>query len=364
MILPKIRSHLLLVPLDDAVTIGSTPTTSIEIEDEDHSIYRILCLSDGTRKIADITREMKRDFPEITIEYVSSIIEQISEVPYIMEEGTGEKENSDVIRESRNLNFLSNFDKDGSKAHIYLDRIVNSNIMVIGMGGAGTNFVLNMASWGVRKIVGVDFDSVQQSNLNRQILFSEEDIGKKKVFAAQSSLKKINSCVNFIPLDKKIAQSSTIVQMINQFDINFVFCAADTPTIKIREWINEACQLTSVPWAFTAMSEYVTQFQMIVPHETACWECFERSTLDNKQLAEKFQALLTDKYNAENDCILANSSLASAYLTFDVIKLLAKLPDTPIMSKGNLVKINHFTNEITSIPMKRHIACQYCEFDL
>jgi molybdopterin-synthase adenylyltransferase len=358
---PRIRKHLVVIPLKKSISIGSSNNTGIEIEDEDGLIRNIISYCDGRNDVRTITHLVRRKYTDVTIEEVEEIIKQISMVPYIMEDASNDKKiDGNSERHSRNLNFLSNFDPVGGEKFNYLNRIINSTVLVIGLGGAGTNMIYNLASFGVKNIIGVDFDTVEMSNLNRQILYKEKDIGFKKVVAAQKNINEFNSEINFIGIDKKIESSNDIIQLIDLHNCDFVFCAADKPSIWIHKWCNDACQYKKIPWSYTGMAEYVTRFQTIIPEHTSCFECYERSVNDYEEAREKFSQILTRNYGAENDCILANSSLAASILTFDIIKILAKINHSSILSVNKIVKIDHFTNEIKHENINRHFRCTFC----
>ena len=86
-------------------------------------------------------------------------------------------------------------------------RIFSANVLVIGLGGLGCPLLTYIASSGVGKIGIVDFDKVEISNLNRQTLFNQNDIGKFKVDLAKKWTNKINRKINLITFKKKITYS-------------------------------------------------------------------------------------------------------------------------------------------------------------
>ncbi len=352
----KVRNHIPIIPINKKVQLGGTTNSSVTIEDEDGLVYKLLQLCDGKNDEKDIFDKLQEDYPYIELNGVKSILNQLSKLPYLFELNMNPIQDE---RQSRNLNFLSNFDIYGNEKEDFLKRIVNSNIMIIGLGGAGTNFLYNMMSWGVKKIVGIDFDKVEISNLNRQIFFEEKHVGEYKVDVIKKNINKFNSSINFIPINKKITNKEEIKQLINQNEIDYVLCSADSPQFWILKWCNEACIDTHTTWSYTGMSEYITRFQTIIPGETSCYECWEREINTDEESKEKYDILLNNEHRAENDCILANSSLAASLLSFDVIKILGELPKTNIMSINNKVNFDHFTNELYYESINKSDYC-YC----
>ena len=82
-------------------------------------------------------------------------------------------------------------------------KIFNGNVLIIGIGGLGCPLLTYLAASGVGKIGLVDFDKVELSNLNRQTLFNQNDVGKFKIYQAKKAIKKINKNIKIILFKKK-----------------------------------------------------------------------------------------------------------------------------------------------------------------
>ncbi len=95
------------------------------------------------------------------------------------------------------------------------DKLKNASVLIAGVGGLGGFSSMYLALAGVGNIVIVDKDVVEESNLNRQILYREGDIGKKKVMVARKRLKDLNPDVKIIAIDKSIDEKLEVVQKID-----------------------------------------------------------------------------------------------------------------------------------------------------
>jgi molybdopterin-synthase adenylyltransferase len=115
-------------------------------------------------------------------------------------------------------------------------RILSSNVLVVGIGGLGCPLISYLAASGVGKIGIVDFDKVEFSNLNRQNLFEEGDLGKFKVVQAKKKIKKLNKQISVITFKEKIT-SKNIKKIFKGFDI---ICDG-TDNFKTRYLINDYC---------------------------------------------------------------------------------------------------------------------------
>ena len=83
------------------------------------------------------------------------------------------------------------------------NKILNSKVLIIGMGGLGCPLLIYLTAAGVGTIGIVDHDKVEISNLSRQILFTHKDIGKFKVYRAKANVSKINTKIKIKPFKKK-----------------------------------------------------------------------------------------------------------------------------------------------------------------
>ena len=140
-------------------------------------------------------------------------------------------------------------------------KISNTNVMVGGCGALGTFTALQLTFLGVRKIVLVDMDKVEESNLNRQ-MFYEDEIGKMKADALVSKLKKINSKVKIEVYNSPIERLEK--ECFN--NIQFVFDCLDN--IETREYLEEFCWKNKIVFIHSACSDVIGEVQLVVPNKT------------------------------------------------------------------------------------------------
>lgn len=140
-------------------------------------------------------------------------------------------------------------------------KISNANCMVVGCGGIGTWTALQLTLLGVRKIILVDMDKIEESNLNRQLFF-EADIGKNKVDALKDKLERINSKIAIYthPAAVQSMDSRTYA------NIDFVFdCLDNIPT---REYLSKLCWDKKISFIHSACSDVIGEVQLIVRGKT------------------------------------------------------------------------------------------------
>lgn len=133
----------------------------------------------------------------------------------------------------------------------------NSSVLIIGMGGLGCPVLQYLSAMGVGKIGIVDFDKVDTSNLHRQIIYTNNDIGLPKVIAAKSRIKQTNPCCNIISIEKKIIKENA-VEIISDYDL----IIDGTDNFSARYIINDACVILRKPIVFGAIHQFEGQISV------------------------------------------------------------------------------------------------------
>ena len=167
-------------------------------------------------------------------------------------------------RYSRQI-LLSEVGREGQK------KLLSSAAAVIGCGALGTVVASSLVRAGVGRVKIVDRDYIELNNLQRQILFDEEDIarGLPKAIAAAEKLRKVNSQVDIEPIVADVNPDS-VEEIIG--DVDLVLDGTDN--FETRFLINDACIKHSVPWVYGAVIATYGMTMAIIPHCTPCFRCF------------------------------------------------------------------------------------------
>lgn len=128
------------------------------------------------------------------------------------------------------------------------EMLLKSKVIIIGCGALGTNIANTLTRAGIGNIMIVDRDIVELNNLQRQVLFDEEDVGTAKAFAAARKLKKINSQIEIKYLIKDL-NNRNIEEVLTGFDL--VIDATDN--IPTRMTINDTCVKQGLPWIYAGV---------------------------------------------------------------------------------------------------------------
>lgn len=148
-------------------------------------------------------------------------------------------------------------------------RLKESEVFVAGAGGLGSPVLLYLALAGIGRLTICDFDTVSLSNLNRQILHAEKDIGVKKVLSAQETLNRANRHVTLNPIPEKLTKQNA-ERLIGTVDL-IIDCLDNFTT---RHILNEYSVRRGIPMIHAGISEFHGQLAFFHPPKTACLSCF------------------------------------------------------------------------------------------
>jgi len=166
---------------------------------------------------------------------------------------------TDLIRYARQIML---FGEDAQR------RLKATCLFVGGAGGLGSPVCTYLAVAGIGRLRIVDFDRAELSNLNRQILHWDEDVGKLKVESAREKLARINSSVEIEVLSEEI-DDSNVESLVGQAD-GIVDCMDNFPT---RYLLNRTAIRRRIPFFHAAIYGFEARVATFVPGETACFRC-------------------------------------------------------------------------------------------
>ncbi|SHN27927.1 adenylyltransferase and sulfurtransferase [Cyclobacterium lianum] len=133
-------------------------------------------------------------------------------------------------------------------------KLKNGCVLVIGAGGLGSPLLLYLAAAGVGQIGIVDFDEVDASNLHRQVIFDEAQIGESKVEAAKARLQGINPLINIVSYSQRLT-SANAMEIITGYDV----VADGSDNFATRYLVNDACVLAGKPNVYGSIFQFEGQ---------------------------------------------------------------------------------------------------------
>ena len=148
-------------------------------------------------------------------------------------------------------------------------KLLNAKVLIVGAGGLGSPAALYLAATGVGTIGIVDFDHVDLSNLNRQVIHGTDDVGRFKVDSAKAAIERLNPDVNVITFTDRLTPQNAL-DIIGGFDI--VMDATDNLGTKFL--LNDACWFAGKPYVFGGAVGFSGQAGVFWPKERGpCLRC-------------------------------------------------------------------------------------------
>jgi sulfur-carrier protein adenylyltransferase/sulfurtransferase len=169
--------------------------------------------------------------------------------------------NDEILRYSRHL-IMPEVGMEGQQ------KLKAARVLCIGAGGLGSPLALYLAAAGVGTVGIVDFDVVDYTNLQRQIIHTTADVGRKKLDSAADKLKAINPFLNLRTFETKLSSENALA-LFNEFDI----IADGTDNFPTRYLVNDACVLTGKPNVYGSIFRFEGQASVFATEEGPCYRC-------------------------------------------------------------------------------------------
>ncbi len=169
--------------------------------------------------------------------------------------------NDEILRYSRHL-IMPEVAMDGQR------KLKAAKVLCIGAGGLGSPLALYLTAAGVGTLGLVDYDVVDYTNLQRQIIHSTNDVGRKKLDSASDKLKALNPFLNLRTFDMKLT-SANALELFREFDI----VADGTDNFPTRYLVNDACVLTGKPNVYGSIFRFEGQASVFATEEGPCYRC-------------------------------------------------------------------------------------------
>src|SRR3989338_8417778 len=233
------------------------------------------------------------------------------------------------------------------------EKLKKSTIAIVGLGALGTNSAELLARAGIGKLLLIDRDIVELSNLQRQSLFEENDVGKPKALSAKEHLNKINNEVEFdvfvddlsydniydlIPIKKSNDEKNT-----NKNKKNISLILDCTDNLETRFLINDYCIKNKIPFIYSSAVGSKGYVFNVIPNKTPCLRCFlkEAAQLDTCETVGVLNTI---------------TNLISSIQVNEALKILLNKNDV----EKSLLFFDIWKNELIKIKVNKNKNCICC----
>ena len=206
----------------------------------------------------DDIRYLERERTELSDGDELSIVPSIAGGVDVLEEALSIEE---VRRYSRHLT-LPEFGMEGQK------KLKASSVLLVGAGGLGSPLALYLAAAGVGRIGIVDFDVVDETNLQRQVLHGTKDIGRRKLDSARDRIQDINPHVQVETYEAALTSANALA-ILKNYDV----VADGTDNFPTRYLVNDACVLLGIPNIYASIFRFEGQVSVFGMPDGPCYRC-------------------------------------------------------------------------------------------
>src|SRR6202522_1325497 len=243
--------------------------------------------------------------------------------------------NEEIARYSRHL-LLPEVGMEGQQ------KLKAAKVLCVGTGGLGSPLAFYLAAAGVGTLGLVDFDVVDSSNLQRQIIHSTKDVGRSKLDSAEEKLKALNPHMNIVKYNTMLL-SSNAMEIFKDFDI----VADGTDNFQTRYLVNDACVLSGKPNVYGSIFRFEGQASIFATEEGPCYRCL---------YPEPPPPGLVPSC-AEGGVLGILPGLVGVIQATEVIKLILGVGDPLI---GRLLLVDALTMRFRELKLRKNPECPVC----
>jgi len=239
----------------------------------------------------------------------------------------------ELVRYSRQL-ALNGIGLEGQK------KLKNSQVLCVGVGGLGSPASLYLAAAGIGTLGIVDNDELDLSNLQRQILFTQKDIGTSKVKSAKQKLEALNKNTNVVCYNTMLTKENAL-EIIAQYDV--IIDGTDNFTAKYL--INDACCILKKPNVYASISQFKGQCSVFMP-SGPCYRClFPHPPKDDVPNC------------AESGVIGSLPGMLGTMQTTETLKLILNIGE-PLV--GRVLQVDALSMTFNTYQLQRNAHCKAC----
>jgi len=240
-----------------------------------------------------------------------------------------------LLRYSRQI-MLPQVDASGQQ------KLLDSSVLIVGMGGLGSPIAMYLAAAGVGHLILADYDQVELTNLQRQIIHSTDDIGKDKVDSAFETLQRLNPEVSITRFKQKLS-SQNLHDLVPQVDLVIDGC----DNFATRFAVNRACVEHHKPLVSGAAIRFEGQIAVFPNNgdNLPCYQCLYKDEGEEEQTC------------SENGVLAPVVGLVGSIQATEAIKFLLGLGES---LQGKLMLIDCLTMDVRTLKLKKDPDCQVC----
>lgn len=364
MLRPVLKVSIPYFVADEAVHFRASGTL-ISLEDPDGRVLALLRLMDGTRDLDTIYRDLQASFPDVTADDVRQALVDLDESGLVQDASdTGSDFDADSAeRWAPNFGFFETYASTSVSKYEFQRRIRDTKIAILGIGGVGTHILLDLVAIGFTDIKIVDFDKVELSNLNRQVLYGEAFLGQHKVHIAADRARALNSSISLAVEQTRLMSADEVYRVVNDRDI--VIGTADGPKLQFAHWLNEGCVRAGAALVTGGVDTYRALMYSTVPGISGCVACWYDQVQETDPTSRMVLRAMREteargeKFGEDTAAFNGLVVLLAAHIVGEVVRLASRIAAP--LSVGRLLEWTFSDPQLTvAETLKRLPGCRIC----
>ncbi len=351
---PKLNSSVSVVKLSETVLefFKSNTRQQVRIRVEDDSILSLLESLDGEKSVEQLAEEQKVSLDELNVLF------DFLRGKGILDNIDPKEDFSNYSEYRRVIHFLADYSSSHQQLLRMWQHIRNATVLVVGLGAVGAWVACNLVQSGIGKLILMDADTVDVSNLHRQYGYSKSDVGNYKVDALERRLQEYGGRTEIVKAHTFLAEYT-----LSRFDeerLDLVINCADKPNVDTTSlWIGEYCMKHSIPHIIGGGYNMHLSLigQTVLPGETACVKCFQKK-LEEENRIDPARVKKLSIRNRKVGSFGPMCSLIASMIGMEAIKVLSGCTSPANINRRGEFDI--FTMEVKYKPYEKREDCEWC----
>ncbi|TYB64765.1 ThiF family adenylyltransferase [Nonomuraea sp. PA05] len=344
---------------DGCFRIGAQAGVTVEISDPYGELWTLVNALDGARPLGEVVAVVREAFPHLGLDDVLDAVRDLDGRGFVEDAEPTAYDGDDLSRYVGNINYFSHYDRLSSHRGAVQDRLRAAHCVLFGLGGGGSYILPLLLGAGFGKITAVDYDRVERTNLNRQFLYRESDLGSYKSEAAARLAGQLNPDVAFVPVQQRIESATQAAELVRGADV--AICAIDEPPFIAQRRVNAGCVRESVP--YVGGGSFVTRGRMFTvrPFETGCLDCLHLYYRRNDpRYLTKLGAALRSGLGSVTIAFPPHIALVAAMIAGEAIRLVTGHAEPIALARQIDVHFETGALQVMSSWPRDEIGCPVC----
>lgn len=357
---PSLKRNIYSVMIDKRdLLLLCTPNEPVIMENISGFQRRLLGLLDGSLTVREILERLNDGEAKYSLSEVLAELGTYYDRLLIEDEAGSPSSDAPVHtgcdRYDRSRRWFAAKRPDGEPYSRSIEKkLQDSHIALFGLGGLGSLLFTQLALMGIGRLTVTDYDRVEESNLNRQILFYETDVNRSKISTARARAELLNNSLDYRFIEKRISSPADFAEIMKRADLALL--AADTPRKEIFRWMNEASFSVNVPVLYTTGVLHTTMGigPLVIPGKTACYLC---SMPEGADFSDPLVEIINSRHC--HGIIIPPLSICAGIMVYEVLRHLTDCDDCSLYDRRLTLDLRTYATGFQEIRKRK--SCPYCK---